>query len=101
MDRSLPSDLAADVQLAPNISAPSLARAALRAALGSSLPPDVTLDILIVTSELVTNSVQYAGLSPKDAVALRMSHLDRGRVEVEATEQVSKSCGRDQGTPGG
>ncbi len=58
-------------------------RAAVTEALDRSLPREVVENILMVATELVSNSVMHAGLAPGDQIAFRLRSERRIRVEVE------------------
>jgi anti-sigma regulatory factor (Ser/Thr protein kinase) len=62
----------------------SLARAAVRARLEPELPPDRLGDVMLMTSELVTNAIRHGGASgPDDRVRLRaLRRGRRARIEV-------------------
>ena len=60
-----------DLSLTPNSEAVSEARHALDELKGL-LPPEKLEDVRLVVSELVTNSVRHAGLSPDDQILLRV-----------------------------
>ncbi len=71
-----------DLRLAPNPEAVSTARHSLDEFEGL-LPTEKLEDVRIVVSELVTNSVRHAGLSPDDQILLTVvvsGGLVRGRV---------------------
>jgi anti-sigma regulatory factor (Ser/Thr protein kinase) len=61
-----------DVRLAPEPDDITTARHALDR-LADLLPPEKLEDVRLVVSELVTNSVLHAGLSPKDKVSLTVT----------------------------
>jgi anti-sigma regulatory factor (Ser/Thr protein kinase) len=67
------------LRLAPDIHAPATARRALR-----ELPlGERENDVLLLASELVTNAVLHAGLSPDQPIELEAAcDRDRARVEV-------------------
>ena len=58
-------------------------RAAVTTALDRSLPREVVENVLMVATELVSNSVMHAGLAPGDQIAFRLRAERRIRVEVE------------------
>ena len=71
-----------DLRLTPNPEAVSAARRCLNR-LDTVLPPEKLEDVRLVVSELVTNSVRYAGLSPDEQISLAVVISDgavRGRV---------------------
>ena len=71
-----------DLNLAPNSEAVSAARHSLDE-LEGLLPPEKLEDVQLVVSELVTNSVRHAGLSPNDQILLTVEisgRSVRGRV---------------------
>ncbi len=72
MNPSPPSTPDTELRVLADPTAPSLARRALRSALEDAVHPQVMVDVLIVVSELVANSVLHAGQSPDDAITLRM-----------------------------
>jgi anti-sigma regulatory factor (Ser/Thr protein kinase) len=61
-----------DFRLAPKPAVALTARKAL-APLAELLPPAKFEDVRLVVSELVTNSILHAGLSPKDRIALSVA----------------------------
>ena len=61
-----------DLNLAPNPEAVSAARHSLDE-LGGLLPPEKLEDVRLVVSELVTNSVRHARLSPHDQISLTVT----------------------------
>jgi integral membrane sensor domain MASE1/anti-sigma regulatory factor (Ser/Thr protein kinase) len=70
------------VELEPNTRCPAEARTSLTP-LAASLPSQVYLDLSLLVSELVTNSVRHARLRPRDLIRLRVETSDRViRVEV-------------------
>jgi len=73
-----------ELALAGGPEAVSLARAAVRARLEDDLPPERLGDVLLMTSELVTNAIRHGGASgPGDRVRVRaLSHGARARIEV-------------------
>ena len=71
-----------DVRLAPEPDDITTARHALDR-LADLLPPEKLEDVRLVVSELVTNSVRHAGLSPDEEISLTVMISDesmRGRV---------------------
>ena len=71
-----------DLKLAPNSEAVSAARHSLDE-FEALLSPERLEDVRLVVSELVTNSVRHAGLSPDDQILLRVVSSGgsvRGRV---------------------
>ena len=71
-----------DMRLTPNPEAALAARRCLDR-LGTVLPSEKLEDVRLVVSELVTNSVRHAGLSPDEQISLTVVILDgsvRGRV---------------------
>ena len=61
--------------------APALARRAA-SSLAPALPPGRLADLLLLVSELVTNSIRHAGLGPRDSVELWVD-IDEEVVRVE------------------
>jgi anti-sigma regulatory factor (Ser/Thr protein kinase) len=71
-----------ETRLAPNKEAPANARRALDE-LAGKLPPHVLEDVRLLVSELVTNSVRHASLTPDQWVGLAVQiEGDTVRVEV-------------------
>lgn len=70
------------LSIAPDPAASGTARAALAAWADGHLPPPVIADLLLVVSELVTNSLRHAGLGADDAV-LVMASLNRSSLRLE------------------
>ena len=71
-----------DMRLTPNPEAALAARRCLHR-LGTVLPSEKLEDVRLVVSELVTNSVRHAGLSPDEQISLTVVISDgsvRGRV---------------------
>jgi anti-sigma regulatory factor (Ser/Thr protein kinase) len=71
-----------DLRLAPNSEAAFAARHSLDR-LEGGLPPEKLEDVRLIVSELVTNSVRHAGLSPDEHILLAVVISDgsvRGRV---------------------
>lgn len=66
----------------PEPVAAALARAAVVDLLGSDLPDAVVTDAELLTSEVVSNALQHAGLSRTDALTLRLTLDGYLRVEV-------------------
>jgi anti-sigma regulatory factor (Ser/Thr protein kinase) len=80
-----PEDPADTVLLPVAPTSPALARAALDRALSSYLSSNSLYDSKLMATELVTNSLRHAGLTPDDHVRLAMSVDPTGgvaRVEV-------------------
>ena len=70
------------VELEPGPRCPAEARTSLMP-LADSLPAKVYLDLSLLVSELVTNSVRHARLRPRDLIRLRIETSDRVvRLEV-------------------
>ncbi len=70
------------VELEPGPRCPAEARTSLTP-LADSLPAKVYLDLSLLVSELVTNSVRHARLRPRDLIRLRVETSDRViRLEV-------------------
>jgi len=68
--------------LEPGLGSPAEARAAL-SPLADALPPLLYMDLCLLVSELVTNSVRHARLRPGDLIRLRVAASDLVlRVEV-------------------
>ncbi len=89
--------------LEPNPRCPTEARAAL-SPLGDALDAQVYMDLSLLVSELVTNSVRHAGLSSRDLIRLRVGLSDRViRVEVSDPGEGfgAKITGPTPGEPGG
>ena len=71
-----------DLKLAPEPEVITTARHALDR-LANLLPPEKLENVRLVVSELVTNSILHAGLSPNDQISLRVAVLAgsvRGRI---------------------
>jgi anti-sigma regulatory factor (Ser/Thr protein kinase) len=70
-------------ELPAGASAPSLARACLSAA-AEELTSDehVAEDLLLLTTELVTNAIQHSGVRPGEDIILRVDREGAIRVEV-------------------
>ena len=69
-------------ELEPGPTCPAEARAAL-SPLADALPSQVYMDLSLLVSELVTNSVRHGRLRPRDLIRLRVETSDRVlRVEV-------------------
>jgi PAS domain S-box-containing protein len=62
----------------------SLGRAAVRARLERDLPPERVGDVMLMTSELVTNAIRHGGAAgPDDRIRLRaLRRGRRGRIEI-------------------
>lgn len=58
-------------------------RAAVTTALGDTLAPQVVENILMVATELVSNSVMHAGVPPGERITFRLRAERRVRLEVE------------------
>jgi anti-sigma regulatory factor (Ser/Thr protein kinase) len=71
-----------ELRLPPDPAAAALARAAVADLLGSDLPDAVVTDAKLLTSEVVSNALQHAGLSRTDALTLRLTLDSYLRVEV-------------------
>jgi anti-sigma regulatory factor (Ser/Thr protein kinase) len=71
----------AELRLPPEVATPAFARAAV-AAMASGLPEEVVSDIELLTTELVTNAVKHANVSPSDQIVVRLVLRDGVRVEV-------------------
>jgi anti-sigma regulatory factor (Ser/Thr protein kinase) len=50
--------------------------------MASGLPEEVVSDIELLTTELVTNAVKHANVSPSDQIVVRLVLRDGVRVEV-------------------
>lgn len=81
MDRTQVQEL--DAKLQPGPRAAAEARALLRKHL--SLQEDDLKDLELLVTEIVTNAVRHAGMSPKDRVGLRMAG-EAGGVQIEITD---------------
>lgn len=75
--------LVLELRLQPEPTAASQARAAIRSALAKRLDPTVIENLLMVASELVSNSVMHAALPPDEHISLRLWSNSRLRLEVE------------------
>lgn len=75
--------LVTDVRLRAEPIAAAQARAVVRSALARTVTPLVVEDVVVVASELVSNSVMHAGLRPEQQIGLRLWSDGRIRVEVE------------------
>ena len=64
-----------DLRLAPEPEVVTTARHALNQ-LTDLLPPEKLEDVRLVVSELVTNSILHAGLSPDDQISLKVTVSD-------------------------
>jgi anti-sigma regulatory factor (Ser/Thr protein kinase) len=87
-----------DVRLAPEPEVVTTARHALDR-LADLLPPEKLEDVRLVVSELVTNSILHAGLSPNDRISLTVTVSAgsvRGRVcdPGPGFEVLSEPCPR-------
>jgi anti-sigma regulatory factor (Ser/Thr protein kinase) len=72
-----------DISLAPQPSAPAVARRRLDDLRGE-VPPERLEDLRLVVSELVANAVLHAGLHPAQRIGVRLRLCpDHLRVEVE------------------
>ena len=70
------------VELEPGPGCPAEARSAL-SPLADALPTQISMDLALLVSELVTNSVRHAGLRQRDVIRLQVEHSARVlRVEV-------------------
>jgi len=70
------------ISLTPDSSAPSLAREHV-ARLGTAVPDETLEDLRLLVSELVTNGVKHAGLSPNERIELNVrsrNHRVEGRI---------------------
>ncbi len=72
-----------EMQLEPTPDAASRVRAAVAMALDRTLPSEVVENILMVATELVSNSVMHAGAPPGDRIIFRLRARRRVRLEVE------------------
>jgi serine/threonine-protein kinase RsbW len=86
------------LQLTPDPQAPAESRQRLEDALTGSFPPDIVFDAKLLASELVTNSFQHAGLTPRDRIEVRLEASQTGvRVSVRdpgpGFEQKLRSLG--------
>jgi two-component sensor histidine kinase len=77
-----PSCMDLDLDIAPDLTAPAQARHAV-AALGDHLDTDVVSDIVLLVSELVSNSVKYGD----GTIGVRVRTLGRRQVVVEVTDE--------------
>ena len=68
------------IRMAPGPTAPSLARHHVRSELPADLPAGRMCDLVLLTSELVTNAVQYSDVGPLDLTVVR--GLTFTRIEV-------------------
>jgi anti-sigma regulatory factor (Ser/Thr protein kinase) len=73
-----------DLELPAAPEAPSMARRAL-SPLRGAVSQTTMADLQLLVSELVTNSIRHAGLSPPASVALNV-RLAEQRVRVEVTD---------------
>ena len=69
--------------LAPDVTAPSRARTAIRA-LSLGLSPHVLRDVQLVVSELVTNAVEYG---PQQGIRVELDLVARNHVRGEVVDQ--------------
>lgn len=69
------------LSLTPDITAPALARRQLRDLLRDQ-PANVVDDLLLMTTEVLTNSVRYSPVGTDGHIHLAVSVSDRVRVEV-------------------
>ncbi len=74
--------LVLELRLPPQPSAASQVRSAIRSVL-AGFDPLVVENLLMVASELVSNSVMHAALAPDDRISVRLWANSRLRVEVE------------------
>jgi integral membrane sensor domain MASE1/anti-sigma regulatory factor (Ser/Thr protein kinase) len=92
-----------EVDLKPGRECPAEARSAL-SPLADALPNQVYLDLSLLVSELVTNSVRHAGLRPRDEIRLQVETSAR-RLRVEVSDPGggfgAKLPERDPRGPGG
>ncbi len=75
--------LVLELRLSPQPGAASQARAAIRRALAEAFDPIVIENLLMVASELVSNSVMHAALPPGERISVRLWANRRLRLEVE------------------
>ena len=59
-------------QLPPLAEAPAMARHILAEFVDETLPPEMLEDAALLTSEVVTNSVQHAGLSTNEGIGIEL-----------------------------
>jgi anti-sigma regulatory factor (Ser/Thr protein kinase) len=71
--------------LTPDPYAPAVARRKLKRSLGG-LPEDVLDDVLLLTTEVVTNSVRHAPAAPGDVICVDV-HVDDGHIRVEVRDR--------------
>jgi anti-sigma regulatory factor (Ser/Thr protein kinase) len=71
-----------DLSVAPDPAASGMARAALAAWAGGTVPAHVLADVQLLLSELVTNSLRHGGLRPGEVVHVAAS-LTNGSVRLE------------------
>jgi len=97
--------LVLELSLPPEPTAASRARAAIRSALAERIDPVVIENLLMVASELVSNSVMHAALSPDEHISLRLWSNSRLRLEVEDRGRGFERSAADPlvrtGDPGG
>jgi anti-sigma regulatory factor (Ser/Thr protein kinase) len=74
-----------EARLPGGSSAPSRARAAVRAWLAGELPADTLNAVQLMVSEIVTNSVVHGGVGEDGWIDLRASHAD-GRLLVDVRD---------------
>ena len=90
-----------DVDIPRDAKAPKRAREAVER-LGSSIADDVRADVLLLVSELVTNSVKYGDAGP---LRLQIETRAPRKVRVEVVDQgggfVPRARDRPVGEPGG
>jgi integral membrane sensor domain MASE1/anti-sigma regulatory factor (Ser/Thr protein kinase) len=82
------------VDLNPTPESAPLARAAV-SGLEHELEAEADADLRLMVTELVTNSVRHAGLSPDDAIHLRVTWT----AEVLRVEVTDRGVGFEPGTP--
>jgi anti-sigma regulatory factor (Ser/Thr protein kinase) len=69
-------------ELPADRSAPRLARACLRAAASPQLDEQTGADLELLTSEVVSNAVEHAGMSSNDRILVRVETTDPIHVDV-------------------
>lgn len=72
-----------EMELEPTPDAAGRVRAAVTTALDRTLAPEVVENILMVATELVSNSVMHAGAPPGGRITFRLRAERRVRLEVE------------------
>lgn len=77
-------------ELNGGVDAPLEARRALLAGEGS-IPAAIREDILLLTTELVTNAVRHGGVGPKQSLSTEV-RLWPGRVRVDVTDPGPTHC---------